>query len=134
MLSALKSRLDARKQHVEQRDAQEQERLKRLERIVEQAGKMEDLLADSRYHDYKQLLIEAREALVHQLVNLKHENASEEYAHDVAFLQGRIFQLDGILTTPETFMRLADESHTTNGAGRTIAPTADARHATSARI
>lgn len=134
MLSALKSRLDARKHAAEQRETQEQARLKQLERIVEQAGKMEDLIEDARYHDYKQLLMEARESLVNQLVNLKHENASEEYAHDVAFLQGRIFQLDSILTTPETFMALAEERHTTNGAGRTSAPTADARHATSARI
>lgn len=135
MLNALKSRLDARKQANEQRDAQEQERLKRMERIVEQAGKMEDLIDDSRYHDYQQLLIEARESLVHQLVNLKHENASEEYAHDVAFLQGRIFQLDSILKTPETFLALADEQrHSANGTSRQSVPSDTARHATSARI
>ena len=134
MLSALKARLDARTQQAEHRTAQEQARLTQLARIVEQAGKMEDLLEDVRYHDYKQLLIEARESLVHQLVNLKHEGASEEYAHEMAVLQGRIFQLDSILTTPETFLRLAEESHATNGAGRTVAPTETARHATSARI
>lgn len=135
MLNALKSRLDARKQQVEQRDVQEQERMKRLERIVEQAGKMEDLIEDSRYQDYKQLLIEARDSLVDQLVNLKHETSSEEYAHDVAFLQGRIFQLDSILKTPDTFLALAEEQrHTANGASRQIAPTGTARHATSARI
>lgn len=135
MLNALKSRLDARKHQAEQRDTQEQERLKRMERIVEQAGKMEDLLEDARYSDYKQLLIEARESLITQLVNLDHnERDAAAYAHDTAFIQGRIFQLDGILTTPETFMRLAEESHTTNGAGRPVAPTGTARHATSARI
>ena len=134
MLSALKSRLDARKAQVVQRDAQEASRLKQLERIIEQAGKMEDLLEDSRYHDYKQLLVEAKDALVNQLVNHAIDGPAEEFLHQMGVLQGRIIQLAAILTTPETFMRLAEESHTTNGAGRTVAPTADARHATSARI
>jgi len=83
---------------------------------VEQAGVMETLLEDPRYHDYKQLLEEARESLVNQLVYLRHEGLDrEEYDHAASVLQGRIIQLDAILTTPETFIARADAGDTANG-------------------
>ena len=132
MLEGLKRRLEQRKALSTQREEQEQAQMTRMARIVEQAGVMESLLEDPRYHDYRQLLEEALDTLVTQMVQLRHEGASEEFAHEMAVLQGRVYQLDSILKTPETFLALAEESHTANGASRQSAPSS-ARIAPSAR-
>ena len=133
MLDALQRRFDARKQRAEQMQGQEEARLKRMARIVEQAGVMESLLEDPRYHDYRQLLEEARDTLVNQMVTLRHEGVSEEFAHEIAILQGRIYQLDAILKTPETFLALAEGGDSANGASRQSAPKESRGLAPSAR-
>lgn len=134
MLDRLKERLEARKAAVTQRATQDAARVTRMQRVVEQAGIMESLLEDPRYHDYRQMLDEARVALVDQLVNARPEGDVSAFAHEVAVLQGRIYQLDAILKTPETILHLAEEADTANGASRQSAPLGTSvRHATSAR-
>jgi len=123
MLDALRRRFEDRKEKSEKLQVVEDARLKQMERIVQQAGVMESLLDDPRYHDYKQLLEEARETLVNQMIQLRHEGASEEFQHNIAVIQGRLYQLDAILHTPQTFLDLAaSQGDTATGASRQSAP------------
>lgn len=135
MLDALRRRFEDRKDLHEKKQAMEVDRLKQMERIVQQAGVMENLLEDPRYHDYKQLLDEARDTLVQQLVTLRCQEAAS-FQHELAVLQGRIIQLDAILSTPQTFLTLAEQAEqgdTATGASRQSAPNGHARLATSGR-
>ena len=134
MLEGLKRRFEQRKAVSTQREEQEQAQLAKMQRIVEQAGVMESLVEDTRYHDYKQLLEEAKDACQAQLAAMTLESAGgrDEYLHATGVLQGRILQLAAILTTPETFLSLAEQADTANGASRQLAPS-HARIAPSAR-
>ncbi len=99
---------------------QEAQREERLERLKGMVALLRDLLKDTRYGAYTQLLKDARQALLAEREGLL-QTTDDLSAHYVAVLTGRIMQLDYILSTPDQFFALAEQGEANGTAARSLA-------------
>lgn len=119
MLDFLSGRLKERKAARIALIHQESEKAQRLDQIKAMVGLMKELLRDQRYAPYTQLLSEARASLLSEReVLLREETDRDAREHQAAIITGRIMQLDFILTTPEQFLRLAEQPEANGSAAR----------------
>ena len=120
MLDFLKGRLResqaARLAAVDQ-EAQRQQRAAQVKAMV---ALLKDLLRDERYAAYAQLLRDTQASLLSEReALLRDETDREAREHQVAVLTGRLMQLEYILTTPDNFLRLAEQLETN---GKVLSP------------
>ena len=81
---------------------------------------LKDLLRDERYAAYAQLLRDTQASLLSEReALLRDETDREAREHQVAVLTGRLMQLEYILTTPDNFLRLAEQLETN---GKVLSP------------
>ena len=120
MLDFLKGRLRERQAARLAAVDQEAQRQQRAAQVKAMVALLKDLLRDERYAAYAQLLRDTQASLLSEReALLRDETDREAREHQVAVLTGRLMQLEYILTTPDNFLRLADQRETN---GKVLSP------------
>lgn len=120
MLDFLKGRLRERQAARLAAVDQEAQRQQRAAQVKAMVALLKDLLRDERYAAYAQLLRDTQASLLSEReALLRDETDREAREHQVAVLTGRLMQLEYILTTPDNFLRLAEQLETN---GKVLSP------------
>ena len=120
MLDFLKGRLRERQAARMAAVDQEAQRQQRAAQVKAMVALLKDLLRDERYAAYAQLLRDTQASLLSEReALLRDETDREAREHQVAVLTGRLMQLEYILTTPDNFLRLAEQLETN---GKVLSP------------
>lgn len=102
---------------------QETQRAARTETLKQHITLLKDLLRDPRYATYTALLRDTKRSCEQEReAVLQTESDQERREHQVLLLTGRILQLEWILTTPDSFLALADLGEPAPGEGRPKVP------------
>ena len=120
MLDFLKGRFRERQAARMAAVDQEAQRQQRAAQVKAMVALLKDLLRDERYAAYAQLLRDTQASLLSEReALLRDETDREAREHQVAVLTGRLMQLEYILTTPDNFLRLAEQLETN---GKVLSP------------